>query len=372
MNELQKVNEVSAGLATATGFELAQRVGLMLSRSTMVPKEYQGEQGISNCIIALDMARRLNANELMVMQNLHIIHGRPGWSSKFLIATINSCGKYEPLRFRTEKRENLKGLKYFIYKYVNGKNTAIEQTINHNVINIVCTAYTTLKGSSEELESTEISIEMAIKEGWYSKTGSKWLTMPEQMLRYRAASFWVSVYAPEISMGMSTSEELIDIEELTEVNNVYTPKAEIKKEAEIKNINTEEVEQVVIKEKKKRFCDVCKTTEMTEEEARESLDKSDKLICFSCSVDHEQIVKAIMTEFGIESNFADCLKFLFENKIPEHNNISFFEYGKNTGSWKQLIQKYIESVLVEKAPDIAAAFHKKSLFKDFADGLKMV
>ena len=43
------------------------------------------------------------------------------------------------------------------------------------------------------------------------KSGSKWQTMARQMLMYRAASWWTSVYAPELSMGMRTVEENQDI-----------------------------------------------------------------------------------------------------------------------------------------------------------------
>ena len=57
--------------------------------------------------------------------------------------------------------------------------------------------------------------EMAIKEGWYTKAGSKWTTMERQMLMYRSASFWVRAYAPEISMGMYTVEEAQDMGEKT-------------------------------------------------------------------------------------------------------------------------------------------------------------
>ena len=53
---------------------------------------------------------------------------------------------------------------------------------------------------------------MAKKEGWFDKPGSKWKTMPNQMLRYRAAAFWQRVYCPEISMGLMTSEEAEDID----------------------------------------------------------------------------------------------------------------------------------------------------------------
>lgn len=50
-------------------------------------------------------------------------------------------------------------------------------------------------------------MEMAVKEGWYGKNGSKWQTMLKQMLRHRAASFFGRVYAPELLMGLRSSEE---------------------------------------------------------------------------------------------------------------------------------------------------------------------
>ncbi|EJX00150.1 hypothetical protein EVA_11744, partial [gut metagenome] len=68
------------------------------------------------------------------------------------------------------------------------------------------------------LRGTAVTIQMAIDEGWYTKNGSKWRTMPEQMLRYRAASFWCSTYAPELSMGMRTVEENIEEAEAVDVS----------------------------------------------------------------------------------------------------------------------------------------------------------
>ena len=38
-------------------------------------------------------------------------------------------------------------------------------------------------------------------------------TMPELMMRYRAASFFINQFAPEISMGMMTTEEVYDVGE---------------------------------------------------------------------------------------------------------------------------------------------------------------
>ena len=58
-------------------------------------------------------------------------------------------------------------------------------------------------------------MQMAKDEGWYGKAGSKWKTMPELMLQYRSAAFFQRTYAPEISMGMQTVEEIRDVVDTT-------------------------------------------------------------------------------------------------------------------------------------------------------------
>ena len=202
-------------------FATMQRVAGMFANSELVPDMYKvstdnpKEKAISNCVIAIDIANRIGANVLMVMQNLVIIYGRPSWSSKFLIATINTCGRFEPLKFKFEKLGTLKDYKYKEYEntWENGKKITkqVEKNIAGPIDNIQCIAYTSAKGSEEVLESSPVSVEMALNEGWYTKKGSKWTTMTKQMLMYRAASFWTSTYAPELSMGMKTEDEVRDI-----------------------------------------------------------------------------------------------------------------------------------------------------------------
>ena len=51
---------------------------------------------------------------------------------------------------------------------------------------------------------------MVKAEGWI--TNSKWKSMPEQMLAYRAAAFFARVYCPESLMGLQTYEEVIDVD----------------------------------------------------------------------------------------------------------------------------------------------------------------
>lgn len=176
--ETQQVTEGAFALKT---FEHAQRVAKMLSTSSLIPKAYQGN--IQNVMVALEMANRIGASPLMVMQNLNIIQGNPSWSSTFIISAINSCGRFEPLRFDlTGEGDDMK-----------------------------CIAWTYAKGRMDRIEGPAVTMKMAKDEGWLGKAGSKWKTMPELMIRYRSAAFFGRLYAPEILMGMQTMEEVIDI-----------------------------------------------------------------------------------------------------------------------------------------------------------------
>lgn len=199
---------------TVKQFEVMQRMAKMYTESTIVPETYKGNTG--NCVIALDIAMRMNANPLMIMQNLYVVKGNPSWSSKFLIATINMSGKYSSLRYRKRVLGKVGRIKYndTVWDNVNRKNTIVVKEFDGTDIdNIECVAYATELSTGETLESDPVTIETAIKEGWYTKSGSKWVTMPSLMLTYRAAAFWQRMYCPEISMGFLTKEEADDVQD---------------------------------------------------------------------------------------------------------------------------------------------------------------
>lgn len=168
----------------ADQFKHAQRVAQMLCTSDLAPAHFKGQANIGSAVIAVDMAFRLRMNPLMVMQQLYVVHGKPGWSAQFVIAVINASGRFTPLRFR-----------------YSGQGETRE-----------CVAYSTDIKSGELLEGTSVSIKLAKAEGWFSKAGSKWQSIPEQMLAYRAAAFWGRIYAPEMFMGLPTTDEIKDIE----------------------------------------------------------------------------------------------------------------------------------------------------------------
>jgi hypothetical protein len=164
-------------------FGKAMQMAKVLSASSMVPQQYQGERNIPNILIAMDVAHRMNMPPFQVMQNLYVIQGRPSWSSPFLIAMIEQSGKFDPLRFEMSGVGDEYG----------------------------CVAWTTLKGTKERVEGPKVDMAMAKAEGWYQKNGSKWKTMPDLMLRYRAAAFFARLHAFDVACGLQTAEEVYDV-----------------------------------------------------------------------------------------------------------------------------------------------------------------
>lgn len=229
----RKPENIEANFNTYRGFQAMHHMAESLANSTIIPESFRSvtmvkdrydqaakkwlykpepnPSGVSNCIIALNMSQRLNADPMMIMQNLYLIDGRPSWSSQFIIAAINSCGRYSPLRFEVTGGDEEIEIPYatteWVYNEVTRKREPMESKQVAKVKNLTCVAWVIEKETGERLESSPISMELAVKEGWYQKNGSKWQTMPEQMLRYRAASFFGRVYAPELLMGLRSSEE---------------------------------------------------------------------------------------------------------------------------------------------------------------------
>jgi len=165
--------------SSLSAFEQAQRMAALLAKSTIVPKLYQGD--IANCVVALNMASLMQTNPLLVMQHLYIVNGKPGWSTAFLQAHFNTCGQFTRIRYE---------------KF--GEPGTPERG---------CRAVSSIRETGEVIQSIDVTMAMAQQEGWVAKSGSKWQTMPEQMLAYRAAMFLIRAYAPELGMGMSMIEE---------------------------------------------------------------------------------------------------------------------------------------------------------------------
>lgn len=209
-------NEIST-LPEVQLFELAQREAACYAASTLVPLAYQGN--VSNVMIAMNMAKRMGADPLMVMQNLHVVHGTPSWSSKFMIAGFNQLKAYTTIKyeFRGTEGHSDRG----------------------------CRASCTEKCTSERLEGPWVTMTMAKDEGWSTKKGSKWKTIPELMLCYRAAAFFIRITAPEVTMGLLSREEAEDMKDAPAAlitDKDYVPRPDMEKPEEVEDAEVVEVE----------------------------------------------------------------------------------------------------------------------------------
>lgn len=160
---------------------LLSRVAAKYANSAIVPDTFRNHP--DNCFVACELAARMNVSPTLVMQNIYIVHGKPSWSGQACIALINGSGQFDgALEFVTSGEPGALDYACYAKAYKDGK----------------------------ELRGTTVTIQMAKDEGWLSKSGSKWKTMPEQMIKYRAAAFFARVYCPNVLMGFQTADEVAD------------------------------------------------------------------------------------------------------------------------------------------------------------------
>ena len=211
-----------------SGFELARKIAVIYATSDAVPAAFRervvkktrdGETSVENpsalgnCMVAIEVAASVGLSITSVMQNADVIEGKLRWSSKFQIAAVNASRRFSPLRFNLKNLGRIKAT----YREKQGWNKAkggydfIDRTVE--IDNWECTAWAYVldgKGAQtqEVVQSIPVTMQMAVEEGWYSKSGSKWQgAMRFQMLQYRAGSFFASIYAPDVIMGMGRSAE---------------------------------------------------------------------------------------------------------------------------------------------------------------------
>lgn len=162
---------------------LSWRTAKMLSGSGLVPENYRNSP--ENCLVAIDLSNRLGLSPIMVMQNLYVVKGKPSWSGSFCAAAVNGSGRFTPLEF--------------IFVGEPG-------TPSHG-----CYARARRLNTGAVCISDTVTMQMAQREGWLNKPGSKWQTMPVQMMQYRAAAFFARVHCSDILLGIPTYEEVQDV-----------------------------------------------------------------------------------------------------------------------------------------------------------------
>lgn len=152
-----------------------------LSQAVGIPDAYR--KSPSDCYLAIRMAKQIGVEPLAFMQRSYPVKGKIGIEGQLYIGVMNSSGIY----------------KHGIGYKMSGEGMARK-----------CVAYGQ-RVDNDEIESAEVSMEMAKKEGWLEKAGSKWQTMPDHMLKLRAGAFLVREYHPELVLGLTPIEEIVDM-----------------------------------------------------------------------------------------------------------------------------------------------------------------
>ena len=181
-------------------FDQLLRAANMLSQTSIIPATYQGKP--QDCFVALEMATRMGVSPLVVMQNMYVVKGKPAWAGQACTMFINSCGKFTQVKhvYTGEKGTDSRG----------------------------CYVTATRISDGIQVNGVEVTIAMAKAEGWTANT--KWRTMPELMLAYRASAFFARVHCPEALMGVQLADEIYDTDANRSATRTSTLTAALKEE----------------------------------------------------------------------------------------------------------------------------------------------
>lgn len=214
----RQANEVAVSSAPASGdryvsifenpaeFAVRSEIARALSKTCFIPEAFRGKP--EDCLVALDMAARLELNPIAVFSDIYVIDNRASFSSKFLIALVNRSGRFS----RVQYEEGIDGEAEVTFSGW-GEQRGQRKTWKEKVPNYFATASFTELASGEVFTSPRVDLRFAEKNGWVSKNGSKWQSMPEIMCRYRAASILIKSVCPEIVMGLEWADDLQDAKE---------------------------------------------------------------------------------------------------------------------------------------------------------------
>lgn len=187
-------------------FAVRSEIARALSKTCFIPEAFRGKP--EDCLVALDMAARLELNPIAVFSDIYVIDNRASFSSKFLIALVNRSGRFSRIQYE----EGIDGEADVTFSGW-GEQRGQRKTWKEKVPNYFATASFTELASGEVFTSPRVDLRFAEKNGWVSKNGSKWQTMPEIMCRYRAASILIKSVCPEIVMGLEWADDLQDARE---------------------------------------------------------------------------------------------------------------------------------------------------------------
>lgn len=225
----------------------ALKMAESLAKSDLIPDNYKGKP--ESCLIAIDVARQIGARSpLFVMQNLFVVKGKPSWSGQYCDAIVRA--NFKKVKAELSGEGDDRGCQV----------TAYDQNDNF-------------------CEGTKVTIRMAKQEGWFSKTGSKWQTIPDLMLQYRAFAFFARVHCPDKLLGIHDEFENVDISKIEQrAENPFEEVVEAEVVREPEQTETQKTDGILV-------CEKC-GKEITDKIYKYSKEHFGKSLCYSCQKDN--------------------------------------------------------------------------------------
>ena len=168
MNELQK---------NADHLQTMWKIAQQFSQASLVPDTFRGKP--ADVFLVMGWCDSVGLDYMSGLQGTNVVHGKVGPTAALQISLANARGPFDgPICYETTGK---------------GDSMAV-------------TAYGMIGDKRHE---KTISMAIAKAEGWTKN--SKYKTIPEQMLSYRAATFLIRLYCPEVASCLQTTEEIIDV-----------------------------------------------------------------------------------------------------------------------------------------------------------------
>lgn len=226
----------------------ALKMAESLAKSDLIPDNYKGKP--ESCLIAIDVARQIGARSpLFVMQNLFVVKGKPSWSGQYCDAIVRA--NFKKVKAELSGEGDDRGCQV----------TAYDQNDNF-------------------CEGTRVTIRMAKQEGWFSKTGSKWQTIPDLMLQYRAFAFFARVHCPDKLLGIHDEFENVDISKIEQrAENPFEEVVEAEVVREPEQTETQKTDGILV-------CEKC-GAEIDQKVYDYSTKKMGMALCYKCQKEHK-------------------------------------------------------------------------------------
>ena len=159
---------------TPQSIDEALRFAEMLSKSSIVPKDYQGNAG--NILVAIQWGMEIGLQPLQAMQNIAVINGRPSIWGDAMLAIVRGSGLLEYIR---------------------------EEPTDES-----CTC--TIKRKGEDPVTRTFTMADAKKARLANKQGP-WTQYPKRMMQMRARAYALRDVFPDVLRGVEVAEIASDL-----------------------------------------------------------------------------------------------------------------------------------------------------------------